>query len=128
MNVDPTPPKGDPLEIAPSDIEILRDKSQHETLLAKASIPLYEGFSTSMLVTILLLLNLRTMHGVSNVLMDELFSLLRKELLPKMNKMPTTLYEAFKLIKALGLSYDSIDACPNGCVLFRNTLRGSQIS
>jgi len=48
--------------------------------------------------------------------MDELFSLLRKKLLPKGNKMPTTTYEALKLIKELGLSYDSIHTCTNGCV------------
>jgi hypothetical protein len=41
--------------------------------------------------------------------------------------MPTTMYEALKLMKALGLSFDSIHACLNGCVLFRNTLRGSQV-
>jgi hypothetical protein len=105
-------------------MEILRDQSQHETLLAKASTPLYEGSSTSILATILLLLNLRTLHGVSSVSMDELFSLLRKKLLPKGNKMPTNVYEALNLIKALGLSYDSIHACPNGCVLFRNTSKG----
>jgi hypothetical protein len=90
--LDPTPLEGDPLETTPSDIEIPRDKSQHEALLAKASIPLYEGSSTSILVTILLLLNLRTMHGVSSVFMDKLLSLLRKELLPKGSKMPTPLY------------------------------------
>ncbi len=50
--------------------------------------------------------------------MDEVFYLLRKELLPKRYKMPITMHEALKLIKALGLSYDSIHACPNGCVLF----------
>jgi hypothetical protein len=79
------------------------------------------------LVTISLLANLKTMHGVSSVFMNELFSLLWKELLPKGNKMRTTLYEAFKLIKALSLSYDSIHACPNGCVLFWDTLKGSRV-
>jgi hypothetical protein len=41
--------------------------------------------------------------------------------------MPTNVYEALNLIKALGLNYDSIHACPNGCVLFRNTSRGSKV-
>jgi hypothetical protein len=67
----------------------------------------------------LLLLNLKVVHGINNVFMDEVFSLLWKELLPKGNKMPTTTYEAFKSIKTLGLTYDSIHACPNGCVLLR---------
>jgi hypothetical protein len=56
------------------------------------------------------------MHSNNNVFMDELFSLLWKELLAKENKMPTTSYEALKLIKNLGLSYESIHGCVNVCV------------
>ncbi len=104
------------------DTDFLIDPGQHEVameaMITKASTPIYEGSSTSMLAAMLLLLNLRTIHGVSSVFMDELFSLLRKELLSKGNKMPINTYEAFKLIKTLGLSYDSIHACPNGCVTF----------
>jgi hypothetical protein len=76
-----------------------------EAMIIKTSTPLYEGSSTSMLAAMLLLLNLRTVHGVNNVFMDEFFSLLRKELLPKGNKMLVNTYEAFKLIKTFGLSY-----------------------
>jgi hypothetical protein len=53
-----------------------------------------------MLLAMLLLLNLRTMHAISNALM-EFFSSLWKELLPKDSKMPTSTYEAFKLIRQL---------------------------
>jgi hypothetical protein len=80
-----------------------------------------------MLLAILLFLNMKTMHSVSNAFVDELFSLLWKKLLPKENKMLATSYEAFKLIKSLGLSYDSIHACANGCVFFRGTLRCLQV-
>jgi hypothetical protein len=41
--------------------------------------------------------------------------------------MPTTTYEAFKSIKTLGLTYDSIHACPNGCVLFMDSLKQSKV-
>jgi hypothetical protein len=57
------------------------DEALMEIMLTKASTPLYEGSSTSMLSTTLLL-NLRVVHGVSNNFMDKLFSLLWKELLP----------------------------------------------
>lgn len=70
----------------------------------------------------LLLLNLRTIHLVDNVLMDELLSLLCLELLQKGNKMLATAYEAFILVKMCGLNYDSIHACTNGCVFFWGTL------
>ncbi len=92
-------------------------------MITKALTPLYEGSSTNMLATMLLLLNLRIVHRVNDVFMDELFSLLCKELLPKGNKMPINTYEAFKLIKTLGLNYDLIHACPNGCVLFWYNLK-----
>jgi hypothetical protein len=49
-----------------------------EEMILKMSTPFYEGASTSMLSTMLLLLNLKAMHGVTNAFMDELFSLLRK--------------------------------------------------
>jgi hypothetical protein len=58
------------------------------------------------------------MHVVNNAFMDELFSLLWKKLLSKDNKMPASTYEALKFNKAIGLSYDFIHACTNGCVLF----------
>ncbi len=110
------------------DVDFLVDHEGHqealmEEMTLKDSTPLYEGASTSMLLAMLLLLNLKAMHGVSNASMDELFSLLLwKKLLPNVNKMLTTTYEASKIVKAFGLSYDSIHACPNGCILFGGTL------
>jgi hypothetical protein len=76
-----------------------------ELMITKASTPLFEGSSMNMLLT--MLLNLKIAHGVSNLFMDKLFSLLKMELLPKGNNMPTITYEALKLIKELGLRYDS---------------------
>jgi hypothetical protein len=76
-----------------------------------------------MLSATLLLLNLSIVHGVAHTFMDELFSLLKNELLPKNNKMPTTRYEARKLIRSLRLTYESTHACTNGCVLFRQSLK-----
>jgi formate/nitrite transporter FocA (FNT family) len=49
-----------------------------EALFAKASTPFYEGFLCNMLVTMLLLLNLGTTHGIANTFMNELFSFLQK--------------------------------------------------
>jgi hypothetical protein len=41
--------------------------------------------------------------------------------------MSATSCEALKLIKILGLSYDSIHGCANGCVLFQDTLSHLQV-
>jgi hypothetical protein len=67
------------LEDATNDINIPNpqghcDETVMEAMFTKVSTPLYEGSSTSMLSTTLLLLNLRTIHGISNSFMDELFS------------------------------------------------------
>ncbi len=116
------------MEDTPDDINIpnpqgCRGEALMEAMLTKTSTPLYEGSSTSMLSTTLLLLNLRTIHGTSNSFMDELFSLLQKELLPKGNKMLATTYESLKIIKVLKLSYDSIHACTNDCVFFQDAFK-----
>jgi hypothetical protein len=88
------------MENPPYDVNFQDDQQQHKILmdamLAKALTLLYEGFTINMLSTILLLLNLRIVHGVSNVFMNELFSFLHLELLPKVNKMSTITYEALK--------------------------------
>lgn len=67
-----------------------------EEIFLKASTPCYESALAIMLSTMLLLLNLKVVRGVSNAFMDKLFSLLQKKLLPNGNKMPTTTYEASK--------------------------------
>jgi hypothetical protein len=125
------PFEGHNLEEVKIDIVILKNPKHFDVLMegfiSKASTPLFQGSSTSMLLTILLFLNLKIMHLVSNVFMDEIFSLLKTKLLPKENKMLATFYEVFKMIKSLGLSYDSIHACVNGCVFFHNTLRHLQV-
>ncbi|KAL7174783.1 hypothetical protein ACSBR1_043887 [Camellia fascicularis] len=40
------------------------------------------------------------------------------KLLPKDNLVPKSTYEAKKILRELGLSYELIDACVNDCVLF----------
>jgi len=59
------------------------------------------------------------MHGVTHTFVDKLFSLLQKELLSKNNKLLETSYEAYKLIKTFGLSYDSIHTCKWVCIIPR---------
>ncbi len=83
-----------PLENPPIVLDIPIDQARHEaimdSMITKASTPLFEGSSTSMLSAMLTLLKLKTIHGLSNVFMDELYSLLQKKLLPKGNKIQLT--------------------------------------
>jgi hypothetical protein len=87
--------------------------------LREACQRLYNGARSSMLVTTLLLMNVCKVHGVSNKFVDELLALLHKHLLPLDNYLPPTMYAAKTLTSKVGLKYNNIDACVNGCVLFQ---------
>jgi hypothetical protein len=79
-----------------------------------------------MLSAILLLFDLKTVHAIANIFINEFFSLLRNELLPKGDKMPTTNYEACKIIKTFGLIYESIHAYTDALLSpLLNPLEGS---
>ena len=41
-------------------------------------------------------------------------------MLPEGNELPSTTYEAKKVVCPLGLEVQKIHACPNGCILFRD--------
>jgi hypothetical protein len=91
--------EGQPLKNIAIETDFSNHPRQHEVVMEamiifKASTPLYKGSSMNKLAT-MFLLNLKTIHGVCNVFMDELFSLLQKELVPKGNKMPINNYGAF---------------------------------
>ena len=90
-------------------------------VLLESKIPLYEGARSTRLVAVLLLLNCFTVFGVSNACADEILKVV-SELLPPGNNLPRSNYEGKKFLRMLGLSYDSIHACRNGCCLFRKQL------
>jgi hypothetical protein len=64
-------------------------------------------------------MNVYKVHGVSNKFVDELLTLLHKHLLPLDNCLPPTMYVAKTLTSKVGLKYNNIDACVNGCALFQ---------
>lgn len=66
-------------------------------------------------------LNCFTVFEVSNACAYEILKLV-SELFPIGNNLPKSHYEGKKFLKLLGLSYDSIHACWNGCRLFRKQL------
>ena len=87
-----------------------------------ATLPLYEGSTLSMLCATLLIVNCCKTHGVSNMFLNELLMLLSMSILPAGNCLPKTEYEATKILRRLGLAYNMIHACPNGCCLFKGDL------
>ena len=89
-------------------------------VMDKSLQPLYNGARCSQLASTILLMNLCTIHNISNQCANELFTLLHSHILPENNTLPRTRdYAAKTLTAKLGLTYNLIHACEYGCVLFR---------
>ena len=81
--------------------------------------PLFCGSPLSRLDSTLLFMNVCRTHKVTNACITELLHLFSKVILPSPNSLPTSEGSATTMVMRLGLKYDAIDACRNGCVLFR---------
>jgi len=66
------------------------------------------------------LLHIKSFYRISNVAFNAFLKLLSVQF-PKCS-IPASYAEAKKVIRALGLGYDSIHVFPNNCVLFRKEL------
>ncbi len=88
------------------------------TLFAQAEIPLYKDCKYMKLDVVLSLLNMKLDGGWS----DRSFTLLLESLnhwFPEDNELPTSTYQAKKLMCPMGLEVQRIHACPNNYMLFR---------
>ncbi|KAL4315862.1 hypothetical protein AHAS_Ahas15G0227500 [Arachis hypogaea] len=96
------------------------DAKKFYNLLEEGKQELYPGckkFSTLSFVIRLYLL--KTLNGWSNTSFTALLELL-KEAIPHLN-IPDSFNKIKAMVKDLGLGYNKIHACPNDCVLFRDT-------
>jgi hypothetical protein len=119
--------EGDEASLPDHGVTSAEDIEGHEnsngfdpTMLEEAIQELYEGSQSTKLATTIILMNLCTIHGVSNNFADELFTILHRHLLPEDNILPRNHYVAKSLTSKLGLTYTSIHACGKGCILFRD--------
>lgn len=98
------------------------EANRFDRLLTSAQRELYPGCkSHSRLSFLLKLVHLKDLNHWSNKSFEMLLKLM-KEALPSGDSLPATYYEAKKMLRDLGLGYESIHACVNDCVLFRNEL------
>jgi hypothetical protein len=81
---------------------------------------LYPGGECSWFSFVVKLLHIKSFYRISNVAFTTLLKVLSSTF-PNCS-IPATYEEAKRLIRALGLGYNSIHVCPNNCVLFRKTL------
>ena len=91
-----------------------------EDLYVEAMTPVYPGSTTSVVSATIIIMNMCTVFGVSNKFSDELFRFLAVDLLPPRKKLPGIYYAARKSIRRLGLNYNNVHACPNGCILYKD--------
>ena len=113
-------------DMADDDLEAMEPMplTRHQILEDSAKTPLFAGSGLTQLGGTLLLLNCLRTHGASNILVNEVFAILNKSLLPTVNSLPPNEYHASKILKQLGLAYESIHCCPGPktCVLFRGEM------
>ena len=113
-------------------------------ILEKVNKPLYEGSQTTLLFSIVLLVNLKVMNGLSNVAMSRMLRyalfvifnvsipllfiiltihicccrLIGEFLLPPSNILPRSYQELSTIMNQIGTKYQTIHACPNDHVLY----------
>ena len=89
-------------------------------LYRQATTPTYPTSKTSVISATIIIMNMCTIFHVSNKFTDELFRYLSSDLLPTGNKLPGSHYKARHSIQKLGLHYNNVHGCPNGCILFED--------
>jgi hypothetical protein len=104
-----------------------RDASENDNFdphaLEEAIRPVYKGAKCMQVAATILLMNLCTIHGVTNGFADELFTILNSHLLPTENVLPKNYYAARPLTAKLGLSYNSIHAATKAVCSSRASTR-----
>ncbi|XP_062114583.1 uncharacterized protein LOC133825688 [Humulus lupulus] len=116
-----------------SDFVNLGDSNEHNDerntlpdLFAEAENELYFGCTTfSILTFIVNLMHIKVMCGWSNKSFDLLLDLLSKAF-PKDNKIPRSYYDAKKMLRDLGLGYETIHVCEYDCALFWKENKNSE--
>jgi hypothetical protein len=84
---------------------------------------LYPGARSTKHAATIVLMNLCTVHRVSNSFANEMFAILHAHLLPKQNCLPKNYHAARCLTQKLGSSYNSIHACKRAAFCFSENMR-----
>jgi hypothetical protein len=88
------------------------------TMIEAAKKPLHENTMVSQPDAISRLIALKSSLGISREGFDLVLAVVG-QLLPEVHFLPKNTYESQRLLCALKMSYDAIQSCKNGCVLFR---------
>lgn len=91
--------------------------ASYQRLIGETSIPLYEGSTVSSLQAMLESLQLKDSTDMSDAAYNKMATFV-KRILPKDNRFPNSYNEVKKDMKKLGMGFEVIHACVNGCMLF----------
>ncbi|XP_038687458.1 uncharacterized protein LOC119986835 [Tripterygium wilfordii] len=87
-------------------------------MLSAAQAPLWDGCkSHSELSAAMRLLSIKADYNMPQGCFDDVVHLM-KETMPTDNRMPANFYQTKKSVSKLGLGYQRIDCCTNGCMIF----------
>ena len=94
------------------------DAQKFYDLLKAAEEPLYEGCEThTPLSAVSQLLNIKSEYNLSVNCFNRILEVV-KEFLPKDAKLPKDFYKTRQMVRSLGLGYEKIDVCINGCMIY----------
>ncbi|XP_062085595.1 uncharacterized protein LOC133791693 [Humulus lupulus] len=105
------------------DEEIVEEESHYEPtkfkeLFEEAKKELYPGCSKFSSLTFLVkMMHIKVLNKLSNKAFDMILNIFR-EVLPNDHKIPSSHYEAKRMLCKLGLGYETIHVCENDCTLF----------
>ncbi|XP_066335752.1 uncharacterized protein [Miscanthus floridulus] len=110
---------GDAIRDAQQEWKSEKEKVKFERMLEDHRKLLYPTAEEGQkkLGTTLELLQWKAKNGISDKAFGNLLNLIKK-MLPKPNELPTTTYEAKKVVCPLGFKIQKIHACPNDCILY----------
>jgi hypothetical protein len=104
------------LETHPKDPPTLEVQKFFDMLRALEE-PLHEYTTASVLAFVTRLTSMKSKFTFSNKCYKELLSLFN-DVLPSNHKMPKDMHQSKKLLSALGIEYEKIDACKDNCMVF----------
>ncbi|XP_035837155.1 uncharacterized protein LOC118485043 [Helianthus annuus] len=92
-------------------------RSTFDDLVNEAEEKVYPNCKYNKLSCVVHLYHLKCLNGWSNKSFNMLLEFL-EDLLPEGNLLPKTTHQVKKIMANLGLRYEKIHSCPNGCMLF----------
>jgi hypothetical protein len=104
------------MEVEEEDLE--ETTKTYYTMMEAAKKPLHETTMVLQLDAISRLIALKSSLGISREGFDLVLAIVG-QLLPEVHFLSKNMYESQRLLRALKMSYDAIQACKNGCILFR---------